>query len=153
MVHLLYLGQGSRLVPSCITQCSLPGLKSSEIQTWKEIRGIILYSHSLTPPNHAYDTETNVVSSKLPGSQESLDSRLVPTLDDNVVGESVDYTLLVRHSQLLLQSRAQFIDASRDLLDSSLAQVASAFRQVVDGKFVGRRPCDVVWKVRGDLAL
>lgn len=53
---------------------------------------------------------------KLPCFQKGLYSGLVPSLDDNMVCEAVDDTLLVGDSELGLQSGSQNVNVAGDLL-------------------------------------
>lgn len=81
------------------------------------------------------------------GLEESLYPRLVPALDHDMVCESVDNTLCLGNTEFELESIAQSIDVSVNLLDAGQSHVAAAFPQGVDGQFVGRCPGDKVWEI------
>jgi hypothetical protein len=85
--------------------------------------------------------------------EESLYPRLVPALDHDMVCESVDDTLGIRDIQFHLQSIAQYINVSVNLLDAGQSHVAAAFPQGVDGQFIGWCPRDEVGEVGCDFRL
>lgn len=91
--------------------------------------------------------------SEHPCLQECLYPWLVPALDNDMVGNSVDDTLLLWYGQLGLQCCPQHVDVAINLLDSCLAKVAASLLQGVDRELVGGCPCYKVWEIGGDFGL